>query len=230
MLRAHPECCSTSWEAVPYPSSTLGLGPSLAWPGSAEVLRSLGPSAGAEQSGNNSAMTLAARVYAASHLTGTFVLRSGRTADHYFDKYRFESDPVLLGDVVEALVPLVPDGVDGLAGLELGGVPLATMLSSVTGLPVFFVRKEPKRYGTEQVCEGGDVSGKCLLIIEDVVTTGGQMVLSAQDLRSEGAVVKDALCVIDREGGGGDVVAAEGIRLHALFNMHQLEREGKHDP
>ena len=215
---------------LPYRSSAPGLGDFPAPVGSAEALRPLCPGAGVERSGNNGGMTLAAHVYAASHLTGTFVLRSGRTADHYFDKYRFESDPVLLGDVVEALAPLVPDGVDGLAGLELGGVPLATMLSSVTGLPVFFVRKEPKRYGTEQVCEGGDVSGKHLLIIEDVVTTGGQMVLSAQDLRSEGAIVKDALCVIDREGGGGDVVAAEGIRLHALFTMRQLEEERKQDP
>jgi orotate phosphoribosyltransferase len=182
------------------------------------------------ESGNNGGVTLAARVYAASHLTGSFVLRSGRTADHYFDKYRFESDPHLLADIVEALVPLVPEGVDGLAGLELGGVPLATMLSSVTKLPAYFVRKEPKRYGTERVCEGGDVSGKRLLIIEDVVTTGGQIVLSAQDLRSEGADVRDAICVIDREGGGADVVAEEGIHLHALFTMHQLEAEAAGGP
>ena len=170
-------------------------------------------------------LTLGARVYAASHLTGSFVLRSGRTADHYFDKYRFESDPSLLADIVAALVPLVPAGTEGLAGLELGGVPLATMLSSATGLPAFFVRKEPKKYGTERVCEGGNVAGKRLLIIEDVVTTGGQMVLSAQDLRAEGAVVSDAVCVIDREGGGTEVVAAEGIRLHALFTMRELESE-----
>src|SRR5580692_10918352 len=101
---------------------------------------------------HNVDVTLAARVFAASHLTGTFVLRSGRTADHYFDKYRFESDPVLLGDIVDAMVPLLPEGIDGLAGLELGGIPLATRLSARTGLPVFFVRKEPKKYGTEQVC------------------------------------------------------------------------------
>ncbi len=169
---------------------------------------------------------MAARVYAASHLTGTFVLRSGRRADHYFDKYRFESDPVLLADIVSAMVPLVPEGVQGLAGLELGGVPLATMLSSQTGLPAFFVRKQPKKYGTERVCEGGDIAGRHLLIIEDVVTTGGQMVLSAQDLRAEGAVVAHALCVIDREGGGADVVASEGITLRALFTMGELERAG----
>jgi orotate phosphoribosyltransferase len=170
-------------------------------------------------------VSLAERVFTTSYLTGSFVLRSGRTADHYFDKYRFESDPALLADIVEALVPLVPAGVDGLAGLELGGVPLATMLSSATGLPAYFVRKEPKKYGTERICEGGDVAGRRLLIVEDVVTTGGQIVLSAQDLRTEGAVVEDALCVIDREGGGADVVGAEGMRLHALFTMRQLEAE-----
>jgi orotate phosphoribosyltransferase len=173
--------------------------------------------------GHNVGVPLAARVYAAAHLTGTFVLRSGRKADHYFDKYRFESDPGLLRDIVDALVPLVSPAVEGLAGLELGGVPLATMLSSATGLPAFFVRKQPKKYGTERVCEGGDVGGRRLLIVEDVVTTGGQLVLSAQDLRAEGAIVEDALCVIDREGGGADVAASEGITLRALFTMRELE-------
>jgi orotate phosphoribosyltransferase len=175
---------------------------------------------------HNGGVTLAARVVAASHLTGTFVLRSGRRADHYFDKYRFESDPVLLREIVEALVPLVPPGTEGLAGLELGGVPLATMLSSLTGLPAFFVRKQAKKYGTEQTCEGGTVDGRRLAIIEDVVTTGGQIVLSAQDLRAAGAVVEHAICVIDREGGGSGVVAAEGMTLHALFTMRDLEAQG----
>ena len=169
-------------------------------------------------------VTLAARVFAASHLTGTFVLRSGRKADHYFDKYRFESDPALLAEIVSALEPLVPAATAGLAGLELGGVPLATMLSAATGLPAYFVRKEPKKYGTEKVCEGGDIEGRRLLIIEDVVTTGGQIVLSAQDLRDEGAIVEHALCVIDREGGGAEVVAEEGIELRALFAMRDLEQ------
>jgi orotate phosphoribosyltransferase len=179
--------------------------------------------AGPGRTGHNETVTLAARVYAAAYLTGTFVLRSGRKADHYFDKYRFESDPALLGEIVQALVPLVPDGTEGLAGLELGGVPLATMLSAATGLPAYFVRKEAKKYGTERLCEGGDVAGRRLLIVEDVVTTGGQVVLSAQDLRAEGAVVEHVVCVIDREGGGADVISAEGMVLHALFTMRDLE-------
>jgi orotate phosphoribosyltransferase len=171
----------------------------------------------------NGGMTLAARVFAASYLTGTFVLRSGRTADRYFDKYRFESDPVLLAQIVEGLLPLLPPDIDGLAGLELGGVPIATVLSARTGLPVFFVRKQAKKYGTERTCEGGDVRGMRLLIVEDVVTTGGQIVLSAQDLRSEGAIVAHAVCVIEREVGGVDVVGAEGIDLRPLFRMSELE-------
>ena len=98
------------------------------------------------------------------------------------------------------------------------------MLSSVTGLPAYFVRKAPKKYGTERVCEGGDIAGRNLVIVEDVVTTGGQVVLSAQDLRSEGGVVEHALCVIDRQGGGTDVVAAEGIALRGA--VHDVRARG----
>jgi orotate phosphoribosyltransferase len=168
-------------------------------------------------------MTLASRVFDTSYLTGTFVLRSGLTADRYFDKYRFESDPALLAAIVRELAPLVPPGTQGLAGLELGGVPIATMLSAETGLPAFFVRKQAKKYGTERLCEGGDIRGKRLLLVEDVVTTGGQIVLSAQDLRAEGALVDHALCVIDREAGGVAVAGAEKISLRSLFTMSQLE-------
>jgi orotate phosphoribosyltransferase len=179
------------------------------------------PGGGAPR-GENGPVTLASRIFAASHLTGSFVLRSGLIADRYFDKYRFESDPSLLAEIVEELAAFVPPGTDGLAGLELGGVPIATMLSARTGLPAFFVRKQAKKYGTERICEGGEIADLRLVMVEDVVTTGGQILLSVQDLRSEGAVVEHALCVIDREAGGAEVVAAEGIALHALFRMSEL--------
>jgi orotate phosphoribosyltransferase len=168
-------------------------------------------------------MTLASRVFTTSYLTGTFVLRSGLVADRYFDKYRFESDPALLAEIVRELVPLVPADTDGLAGLELGGIPIATVLSAATGLPAFFVRKQAKKYGTERLCEGGDIKGQRLLIIEDVVTTGGQILLSAQDLRGGGAEVRHALCVVDREAGGAEVIGGKGIELRSLFTMSGLE-------
>jgi orotate phosphoribosyltransferase len=167
-------------------------------------------------------MDLAQRIFAVSHLTGSFTLRSGVVSDQYFDKYRFESDPALLRDIAEALAPLVPEGVDALAGLELGGVPLAVALSQVTRLPAVFVRKEAKTYGTCQLAEGADIDGQRLLVVEDVVTSGGQVIESCGDLRERGAVVTDAVCVIDRQAGGVERLAGIGIELRALYRMDEL--------
>jgi orotate phosphoribosyltransferase len=168
------------------------------------------------------AEALAQRIYEASHLTGEFVLRSGATSTEYFDKYLFESDPALLRDVGAALAALLPDEADSLAGLELGGVPLATMVSQLTGLPTLFVRKEAKTYGTCRLAEGGEVEGRRLAVVEDVITSGGQVVESCRELRERGAEIVTVLCVIDREAGGADALAAEGLPLRAAFTMSQL--------
>ena len=165
---------------------------------------------------------LARRIFDVSHLVGEFVLRSGQTSTEYFDKYRFESDPQLVRAIGDALAPLVPPNTDALAGLELGGVPLATVLSQVTGLPAVFVRKEAKAYGTCQLAEGTDIDGLRLTVVEDVVTSGGQVVTSCGDLRDRGATVEHALCVIDRESGGPAALAGIGVELRALFRMSEL--------
>jgi orotate phosphoribosyltransferase len=166
---------------------------------------------------------LAAAIYRTAHLTGTFRLRSGATSSEYFDKYRFESDPRLLSEIATALAGLVPNGVQALGGLELGGVPLATQLSQATGVPTLFVRKAAKSYGTCQLAEGGVIEGRTIVLVEDVVTSGGQVVESAEALRRLGGLVTDALCVIDREAGGTEALAAAGIRLRPLFRMSELE-------
>jgi orotate phosphoribosyltransferase len=167
---------------------------------------------------------LARTIYRRTHLTGTFRLRSGSISDEYFDKYLIESDPWLLHSIAEALVPLVPPATDALAGLELGGVPLATMLSQLTGLPALFVRKEAKTYGTCRLAEGGEVDGRRLTVVEDVVTSGGQVVTSCGDLRERGALVDHAVCVIDREAGGTRNLADVGVELRPLFTMSEMER------
>ena len=171
---------------------------------------------------------LARQIYERTHLTGEFTLRSGAVSNEYFDKYLFESDPALLRTIAEALAPLVPSGIDALAGLELGGVPIATMLSQVTGLPARFVRKEAKTYGTCRLAEGGDLEGVRLLVVEDVVTSGGQVLISTDDLRERGAVVEHAVVVIDRRSPdtgtatGSDVFADHGLELRALYTMGEL--------
>jgi orotate phosphoribosyltransferase len=136
---------------------------------------------------------LALRIHAASHLTGQFTLRSGRTTTEYFDKYRFEADPVLLDEIARRMAPVVPSGTQVLAGLEMGGIPVVTALGRHTGLPCAFVRKQAKPYGTCRQAEGTEVAGRKVLVVEDVVTSGGQIALSATDLRNLGAQVDEAL-------------------------------------
>ena len=166
---------------------------------------------------------LAQEIYDISHITGEFRLRSGQISNEYFDKYLFEGQPQLLKLIAESMKSLIPDGIDALAGLEMGGIPVVTMLSQVSGIPALFVRKKAKEYGTCKLAEGGEIANKRLLIVEDVVTSGGQILLSAADLRKRKAIVEDALCVIDREAGGSEALADEGLRLHSLFRMSELK-------
>lgn len=166
---------------------------------------------------------LAKRIVDRATLHGEFLLRSGVVSNVYFDKYLLETDPVLLRDISEGMAESVPDGVDALAGLEMGGIPVATMVSQKTGLPCVFVRKEAKAYGTCKLAEGDDIAGKKLLIIEDVVTSGGQILLSVKELRALGAEVDTVLCIIDREAGGAENLAREGLTLRPLFTRAQLE-------
>lgn len=167
---------------------------------------------------------LARAIFERSLLEGEFVLRSGATSNRYFDKYLFESDPELLAEVAQSLASLVPEDTEVLAGLELGGVPLAVMLGQLTGLPVVFVRKQAKPYGTMRLAEGGEIAGRRLLVVEDVVTSGGQVVASTRDLRERGAIVDSAVCVIDREAGGPEALAEAGVALAALYTMEDLLR------
>jgi len=174
--------------------------------------------------------SLAAEIERRAHLKGTFRLRSGRVADDYFDKYLFESDPKLLRAIAEAMAPLVPREVQALAGLELGGIPIATMLSQTTGLPALFVRKQAKTYGTCRLAEGGDVRGRHLLLVEDVVTTGGQIIESTRLLRERGATVEHVLVVIDRDQDARSNLQRNGLALHALFTIHDLAAAQRADP
>ena len=170
---------------------------------------------------------LAKAVYDISHLTGRFRLRSRAISDEYFDKYRFESPPKLLRQIAKALAELLPKRTDGLAGLELGGVPLATALSLETGYPAFFVRKQAKPYGTCQLAEGGDFTGKRLVVVEDVITSGGQVIKSTRELEQLGAKIALVVCVVDREAGGKENIAAAGHKLKALFTMSELKEAGE---
>ncbi len=129
---------------------------------------------------------------------------------------------MLLRRVTDRLVSLIPSDTEVLAGLEMGGIPIVTMLSQASGLPAAFIRKTKKEHGTAKLAEGTDLSGKRITVVEDIVTSGGQIVLSTADIRALGAIVDHALCVIDRQEGGSEALKAHDIHLTALFTAEDL--------
>ncbi len=166
---------------------------------------------------------LAKKIFSACYLRGDFLLRSGIRSQEYFDKYRMESDPELLASVAHFMLPLIPQETDALAALEMGGIPLGAALSLKSALPIRFVRKKAKKYGTMNICEGGPVKGKRLCLIEDVITSGGQAVQSAKHLRAEGAIVSSVLAVIFR-GKSQLALEKENLKLVYLFSKEELTR------
>jgi orotate phosphoribosyltransferase len=168
-------------------------------------------------------LRLAADIDAACRLSGQFQLRSGQRSNEYFDKYLFEANPELLKRVSQAMVPLIPSHTDVLGGLELGGVPLATVLSQMTGLPTVFVRKEAKTYGTRRLAEGATVAGRTVTLIEDVITTGGAVRNAALALRRDDANVSTVICAIDRRPETGSALDDVRIAVAAVLTKADLD-------
>lgn len=166
--------------------------------------------------------TLATDVHAVASLEGEFRLRSGQVSTTYFDKYRFEADPQLLKRVALEMIPLLPQRAEILAGLELGGVPIATAMSLETGIPAAFVRKKAKDYGTCLAVEGGDVRGKRVVLIEDVITTGGAVADATRLVREAGAEVLGVVCAIWRGDGEPRISALPEIPVAAAMTKADL--------
>jgi orotate phosphoribosyltransferase len=166
---------------------------------------------------------LARDIDACCRLTGQFTLRSGQVAPEYFDKYLFETDPDLLARVAGAMVPLLPDGTELLGGLEMGGIPIVTVVSAQTRIPALFVRKQAKTYGTCKLAEGPDVAGRRVTLIEDVITTGGAVRDATRALRAAGAVVDTVVCAIDRSPGTDNPLADVGLQVRSVLTKADLD-------
>ena len=166
---------------------------------------------------------VAARIRATARLTGSFTLRSGAVSDTYFDKYQFESDPELLRAIVRLAAPLLPPGTQVLAGLEMGGIPVVTALSQVTGLPAAFIRKTAKTHGTARYAEGPALAGRGVVLIEDVVSSGGEILNALRKLRADGVAPLGAVCIIDRESGAAAALRAAELPFSAVFTLRDIE-------
>jgi orotate phosphoribosyltransferase len=168
---------------------------------------------------------LAARVRAAAVLEGDFLLRSGRRSRFYVDKYRFGTRPDLLAEIGDALAEKIAEvepGATRIAAPEVGAIALAAAASLRSGLPFVIVRKAPKVYGTNQRLEGVYEAGERIVVVEDVVTSGGAAIDSVHALRAAELVCETVICVVDREEGGAEAMAADGIALHRLLDRASL--------
>lgn len=165
---------------------------------------------------------LAARVRDAALLEGDFVLSSGKRSPFYVDKYLFSTEPALLRDLAAALAGALPPGVDRLAGVELGAVPLVAATALHTGLPYVIVRKATKGYGASagRSVEGVLEAGEKVALLEDVVSTGTQAVRAARELGGLGVEVVKVVAVLDRRDQPGGTL--EEFSFQSLLRMGEL--------
>ena len=164
------------------------------------------------------------RLLEASYLEGDFILRSGRRSRFYLDKYLFETRPDLLRDIADGLADKLSgyEPFDLLAGPELGAVAIVAALSLASDKPFVIVRKGEKEYGTKKAMEGRAESGQRVVVVEDVVTSGGAALQAVDKLREAGLEVVGLLCVVDREEGGRAAFEAAGVNFDPLFTATSL--------
>ncbi len=162
------------------------------------------------------------RICETALLRGEFTLRSGRKSKYYLDKYLFETEPDILAELGRRFAARVDDSVTRLAGAELGGIPLVAAASMASGKPSVLIRNQKKGYGTAKQLEGKLEKGDRIVIVEDIATTGGQVLEAAKVLQEAGAEVVKIIAVIDRQEGARENIEGAGFAFEALFTKADL--------
>ncbi len=165
---------------------------------------------------------LAERIREAAYLEGDFTLRSGRKSKYYLDKYLFETQPDILRALGDSFAKFIQPTTTLIAGAELGGVALAAAASMATGKPFVIIRNAKKDYGTSKPYEGKLTDGDSVLLVEDIATTGGQVLEAAKFITSIGAKVERIVAVIDRQEGARENIEAAGFAFDSLFTKADL--------
>lgn len=159
--------------------------------------------------------TLASRI-ATAYRPGPYRLPDGTTLTEFFDPFHLTADPALLAETAAALAALLPTGTQAVAGPALAAIPLVTAVSLHTGLPAAFLRPAPKQRGSRKQIEGTDLAGLRTVLLDDTARSGSSLLRSARLLRAAGAVVQAAVCVLDRQAGAAELLAAHHLALGSL--------------
>lgn len=154
---------------------------------------------------------------------GDFTLASGKKSRVYIDIKRSMTDPSILKAVAESVMIQNLDW-DTLAGVAVGGIPLAVAASLESGRPYVIIRKEQKGHGLSAPIIG-DVSGRRVLMIEDVTTSGGSALYGIDLIRQAGGEITEIISVVDRDEGATATLSAAGVRLVPLVTMGELLKE-----
>lgn len=165
---------------------------------------------------------LAKRIKEASYLEGDFILRSGKRSKYYLDKYLFETQPDILRALGREFCRYLSPQVTRIAGAELGGVALAAATAMECGKPWVIIRNSKKDYGTSKMIEGLLQPGDVVLLVEDIATTGGQVLEAAQIITQAGAKVDRIVCVIDRKQGARENIEGAGYRFESILTKEDL--------
>lgn len=152
--------------------------------------------------------------------------KSGILSPVYCDNRRFPFHPREWRELIEGFVDLMAQAglnFDAIAGIESAGIPHSATLGFVTATPSVFVRKATKEHGTKRRVEGGDVSGRHVLLIEDLVTTGSSSLAGVDALRAEGAAVTDCVAIVSyRFPEAMEQFANAGVQLHTLTSFGEI--------
>jgi len=162
------------------------------------------------------------RIKETAYLEGDFTLRSGKKSRYYLDKYLFETCPDILKALGAEFAGHLTDDVTVIAGAELGGVALAAATAMQTGKNWIIVRNSKKGYGTGKLIEGVLNKGDVVLLVEDIATTGGQVLEAAKVITDAGATVKKIVCVIDRKQGAEENITAAGYKFESILTKDDL--------
>lgn len=154
---------------------------------------------------------------------GDFELRSGAQSPIYLDLRILAGHPILLRRVARSYFPLLGDP-DRVAGVPLAGLPLATAVSLETGMPLVYPRA-PKSHGTGATVEGAWSPGERVTVVDDVVTSGTSLLEGVARLREAGLQVERAVVLVDREGGGREALAKEGVELRSVLDLRHVVDE-----
>ncbi len=158
---------------------------------------------------------------------GDFTLASGKKSPYYIDLRLVPSFPHEYRKMIKGLQNLIADDIGfenfhSLVSVPTGGLVVAASLATEIVKPLIYVRKQAKEHGTGKAVEGVTCQDMKLLMIEDVVTSGGSVINAIKSIKEEKMVVTDAYAVIDRMEGATQALQAEDVNLHSLLTINDI--------